>query len=324
MPPKVIVAGADAHQRRLARGYLGPLRHLRIAHRTLTRYTRAVQALQWWAFAAAVAVPGSWEELDAAVAQYMEHLWQEGEPLSLATDTCAGVQHFMGRKKFLPGSWDLLKTWRRRELPRRALPFPISVVLGLAGLALYQGRVEVCATLLTGFHCMLRSIEMCSFTPGDIALDGSFRGALSLGLTKGGQRRGAAEVVVIDDENVGAALAVACRGRDPRVAVCVGGPPALRAWMKDALVYLGLGHLDFRLYSIRRGGATFDFTESGRLDRTVFRGRWEAAATARIYITEGQAQLAQLAIEGGVATRLNDFARYLLWLPAEARKGHLE
>ena len=50
---------------------------------------------------------------------------------------------------------------------------------------------------------------------------------------------------------------------------------------------LGLGELGYKPYSLRRGGATEDFRQHGRLDRALLRGRWKGHTAARQYILEG-------------------------------------
>ena len=71
----------------------------------------------------------------------------------------------------------------------------------------------------------------------------------------------------------------------------------LHSWRKtfnDALEACQLGGHDFRPYSLRRGGATMYFGRRGSLDRLLVQGRWASSKTARIYINEGLAVLAEL------------------------------
>ena len=52
--------------------------------------------------------------------------------------------------------------------------------------------------------------------------------------------------------------------------------------------------MNLKPYSLCRGGATYDYASGGDLQRTLWRGRWSAPATGRIYIQEGAAMLAQM------------------------------
>ena len=55
-------------------------------------------------------------------------------------------------------------------------------------------------------------------------------------------------------------------------------------------------NIDYRPYSLRRGGATHYFTLHGRFDSILVLGRWQAAATARLYLNEGLATIAELSL----------------------------
>ena len=57
-------------------------------------------------------------------------------------------------------------------------------------------------------------------------------------------------------------------------------------WLMECLHYDAAVMLP---YCIRRGGATFDWSEYADAARLVFRGRWEHLKTARLYAVEGVA-----------------------------------
>ena len=155
-----ILERASRHDRREARATLGKLRHNRIAPKTLTRYTHAVAAFSTWLMAYVGHEANSAEELDAQVGWYIEHLWEEGESRSLAGDCISGIQHLLLTKRILPGSWSLVGTWCRLEMPARAPPIAWEVVLGMAGLAVSEGDFSMAVALLLGFHCFLRVGEL--------------------------------------------------------------------------------------------------------------------------------------------------------------------
>jgi hypothetical protein len=60
--------------------------------------------------------------------------------------------------------------------------------------------------------------------------------------------------------------------------------------------FFSLDYLHIQAYSLRRGGATHYFRSSGSLDRTILRGRWLSAKSARIYIEDDFAQLSAIAL----------------------------
>ncbi len=50
-----------------------------------------------------------------------------------------------------------------------------------------------------------------------------------------------------------------------------------------------LDQFDFNFYSLRRGGATYDFASHGSMERTLLKGRWESTRSARVYVNEARA-----------------------------------
>lgn len=96
-------------------------------------------------------------------------------------------------------------------------------------------------------------------------------------------------------------------------------------WRKsfaDILSAVGLDTFDFRPYSLRRGGATQHFQTFGRFDSLCVLGRWQAAATARIYVNEGLSVLAQITIPWSKFTK-NLRSQYILSLTKSLPKLEL-
>jgi len=67
----------------------------------------------------------------------------------------------------------------------------------------------------------------------------------------------------------------------------------------QCLSALGLSDFNFRPCSFRRGGEIHRFSKHGSLDRVIVLGRWQAQRTARVYINEGLAVMAEMAIPIG-------------------------
>ncbi len=83
-------------------------------------------------------------------------------------------------KRILPGSWSLLGTWQRLEVPSRAPPISELVLKGLAGYAWSCQRYDIACLLLTGFHAMLRAGEMLGITREAVAIHTETSGVLAL------------------------------------------------------------------------------------------------------------------------------------------------
>ena len=64
--------------------------------------------------------------------------------------------------------------------------------------------------------------------------------------------------------------------------------------------------------SLRRGGASWDFLQHGQIDRTLDRGRWQHAKTAKVYVQTAVAEAADLALSAQCEADLKYFAQYLL------------
>ena len=108
-------------------------------------------------------------------------------------------------------------------------------------------------------------------------------------VTKGGARRAQQEMVTIDD-------AILARWLQSIVQDLLPGDPLInmshvkfRSLFADLCHTLALTQMSFKPYSLRRGGATFDYRRFGNLDRTALRGRWACLRTARLYISDGLA-----------------------------------
>lgn len=141
---------------------------------------------------------------------------------------------------------------------------------------------------------MLRTGELLNLSKDDFSL--SVRTSvvvIALGLTKAGKRTGTAESVTFTHE-----LAVKVVRRWLQLASpnqrLVVSHAKWRTLFSTALFELKLTSFNFRPYSMRRGGATFYFGRHGSLDRVMVQGRWQAARTARMYLNESQAALAEM------------------------------
>lgn len=94
------------------------------------------------------------------------------------------------------------------------------------------------------------------------------------------------------------------------------------AWRKQfsaVLTAVGLTDFDFRLYSLRRGAATHYFQLYGNFDKLLMMGRWQAVATARIYINDGLSVLAEMSLPWNPYTK-NLRSQYLKSLTSSLPK----
>ena len=275
--PKRHLEGKTKEQRIETRKSLGTLKQLTVQPATRRRYDKALQRFFEYLEHEAIALPRHRYLMDTLIRDYVEHLWSTGEGRALAADTVAGLQDTQPQLRgHLQGTWRLLRTWNTSEIPNRAPPMPVEVLEAMVGHSLFHNRPLFALSLLLGFYGLLRTGEILGLTKKHLAIASRDTSVLvSLGMTKGGKRQGAAESVKV---------------------VLAEAPHAWRKTFVDTLESLGFTSLELRPYSLRRGGATFQFRQEGSFDRLMVHGRWQALRTTRLYINEGMSILAELAI----------------------------
>ena len=293
--PKRFLEAATPAERAIKRQRMGTLKELTVQPSTRQRYTKAIDQFLAFLKLNNLVLPRSRDQLDPLVCEYLEHLWATGQGRSLASDCVAGLQNHDAKiRGHLPGAWRLLKAWATNEIPNRPPPLPEHVVHAMCGWAIFHQRYSFAVSLLLGFYGMLRTGELLGVRRKDfVSNDKGRKILLSLGLTKAGKRAGAAESVVLGHDRVVKPL--------NRWMSLVSSPASLakspsqwRALFNAALQSLSIDSFGFRPYSLRRGGATWWFTKHHSLDQILLQGRWQAAKTARIYLNEGLAVLAEI------------------------------
>ena len=296
MPKKKhIIEGRTREDRIEQRKHLGSLQSLAVQPGTKKRYEAALKRFFDFLKFEGIILPKKKVALDDLVSEYIEHLGSSGEGRALASDTLASLQNFEPHLKgHLVNAWRLLKVWNQNEIPNRAPPIPESVLEALVGRALLHEDHRFALSLLLGFYGMLRSGEILGLRPQQVeAPSDNGPAIISLGMTKGAKRQGAAESVTITVQEVVRRLR---QWKSSTDLTLVGPAQAWRTKFSEYLVALGLEPFQFRPYSLRRGGATFWFGKHGSFDRLLIQGRWQAQKTARIYINSGLATLAEMNI----------------------------
>ena len=292
---KRFLEGNSPASRAKQRKTLGTLRQLTVQPSTRARYDKAVNLFLQFLKDNGLALPRVREHLDTMVCDYLEYLWSSGSGRALASDTLAGLQDFdVKLRGNMPGAWRLMKTWSQNEIPNRAPPLPEHVVHAMCGWAFFHNHLSFAVSLMIGFYGMLRTGEILGLRKSHFTVDPSGRKAvLSLGLTKGGKRAGAAESVVLGYDRC-----VNClkwwMSAVPSTTPLTNGPAEWRGLFNKAITALSLTDFQFRPYSLRRGGATWWFSRHQSLDKILIQGRWQAPKSARIYINEGLSVLSEM------------------------------
>ena len=295
--PKRHFEGRTADDRAKIRKTLGSLKSLTVQPITRARYDQAKTAFYGWLEAEGLSIPPTAFLLDGVVSDYLEFLWASGKGRTEGSNILAALQdaqpHLKGQLKT---SWRLMKTWVTHEIPNRAPPLTLDALHLLVGYALFKQWNLFALSLLLGFHGLLRTGELLAVEARHVTIAKAKGPAvISLGLTKGGKRHGAAESVTIHAEDV-------CRRlfqwkQLARPSASLTGPSHVwRKTFSQSISAVGLSTFDFRPYSLRRGGATNYFQIHGRFDALLVLGRWQSASTARIYVNEGLAVLSNITL----------------------------
>lgn len=245
--------------------------------------------------------------VDEVLADWIEEKYSEGEGVTTIADTLSGLRHFSPNLKGqLKRSWRLFQLWRRLERPRQAPPFPQAFIEALVARAIEEHQFGFGLCLALGFWGMLRTGEFLSITPRQL-MQGRKDLVVQLGLTKTGKRRQQDENIVITHKPTLILAEFFIKERkalgtmyDP---VYTSGNIEFRKQFRAALNFFHFG-TQFRPYSLRRGGATAHFRQSGLMEATLIKGRWATNQAARQYIQEGLSVLAKLSVSDTTAQLL--------------------
>ena len=75
--------------------------------------------------------------------------------MNIPADARSGLMHFIDALRGqLHGSQRQLRAWNKHELPMRADPLPIFLLLAMVGAALVPQLVRIAMSLLIGFHAL--------------------------------------------------------------------------------------------------------------------------------------------------------------------------
>ena len=294
MPKRHLEAHTQS-ERAKQRQRLGSLKDLTVQPATRVRYNNAVDHFLQFLNTNNLTLPKQRQHLDPLVCEFLEYLWSQGYGRARASDAVAGLQDQDPKLRgHLQGAWRMLKAWNLHEIPSRAPPLPEHVLHAMVGWAFFHQHFSFGVSLLLGYYAMLRTGELLGLKASHLLCDPKQSNVVvSLGLTKGGKRQGAAESCVVGYDMVVKFLKQWKLLASPTMSFSPT-PARWRALFNESLEALHLQDFLFRPYSLRRGGATWWFSRHQSLDKILVQGRWQAAKTARIYINEGLAVLAEL------------------------------
>ena len=283
-----IVAKHTKEERKIERKKIGKLKAQVIAKKTEERYEDCFTEFRRYHGLKLDFVMPSAQLFDDMVAEYVEWMWKQGEPKSMANYTLAAVQFFRPETKHhLPWSWKLVKVWNSLELPQRAMPLTTDLLMGFCGRA-FEWRQPIFAWLLiVGFTLFLRTGELMNLRVQDIVLS-TKTGVVYLPSTKGAKRHLLPlERVEISEAVTVIALRALLKHKAPGDYLWPQSRQAFMTLWHDLVASLHLQDCGFYPYSLRRGGASTAYRLGAMLDELVTKGRWAHVQTARLYLDTG-------------------------------------
>ena len=284
------------------------LRDSGITERTRKRYISALLPLM-----AIIETVKSIHDLDQVCEEWIEFQWHAGHTLGSIGDALCGLQFYWPETKgLLRSSWKLYKNWRRIEVPTRAPPISALVVQAFIALLLKQERVAAAFLIGLGFHAYLRTGELLSLQFRDLQL-GTNTGVVTIRGGKSGLRHNMDEAVALYDSfivQLGQLARLLPHYLYPTSPIWPHSAASFRKIFNECVETFQLTKLDYKPYSLRRGGATHDYMKQGVLEPILLRGRWHSLAVARLYLEDGLAQLPSLCLPESTQSVLRRHSRH--------------
>eukprot|EP00438_Fugacium_kawagutii_P015463 Skav202293 [mRNA] locus=scaffold3364:80637:81413:- [translate_table: standard] len=234
-------------------------------------------------------MPTTVERLDLEVSEYVNHLFQEGESISHAGWLLSGLKRFMPRlKKELATSQQYFVNWQRDHLPLRAVPMPWSVLKVLASAAWTARQFDIVLCLLLGFAFYLRTMEKLNLRSEDVAIRGS---DIFVTLEETKTSKQFKQSLVVRNLHLANILREGLAHLPSSGVIWHFSPGKFRDSFNFLLKHVDLSHMQFSLYSLRRGGAMYAYVSSRNIEDIAIRGRWKDIRTARIYLDDARAAM---------------------------------
>jgi integrase len=266
-----------------------------ITPKTRTAYQKALRRLLAWIQKQTGTFPETFEALDELVSEYLNEMYQEGESITYGGYVLSALKRFIPRAKpQLLLSQSYFRNWKKDHVPVRASPLSWHVVRALASAAFCIKRFDLCLCLLLGFIFFLRTSEIMHLKVSDVKIFDTCTIAINLGLTKTSKHN--EQSLHHRDERLSDIVKFCLHELVDQVYVFDQPVGLFRENFTSLCNFCFLQDCNFSPYSLRRGGATWYFLATGSFDLVIQRGRWLDVPTARVYISDSQANLIRLSL----------------------------
>jgi hypothetical protein len=218
-------------------------------------------------------------------------------------------------RKKLPRALRVLTAWGRQLSVVRAPPMGVLLLSAVVALARLQKCDSFACGCLLMFGCLLRPAEYFKLRVRDLNLkvhgfNLKLRDAQRLIIKLGFQTKSSVmqEHVTLESENAIRCLKETYENSPDDAKLWTLSEKCFREKFSELCAkFPEFDEISFRLYSLRRGGASYFFAKDQNLPHLCQRGRWKSERSARVYIRSGAAEQ----LDGQISQKSLVFLNYL-------------
>ena len=252
-------------------------------------------------------------EMDCAMTAFIAKEYSEGGAKSTcvnALSAIAMVTHDFSFRLALRS----LRGWGRVQPAVQRPPMPKEVMVVMVETFIMKADIHMAALVLLGFYGFLRISEPLAMKwedvspPSRLAMSGE-GGAIRLPKSKTGSNQS-----IRMSSRLFWRLMRQLRDQAGTIAPLTGDErifnmsyPKVADKLKATLVEIGVGHFKLTCHSMRHGGATSHFLETGDIGYIQAQGSWASMRSLRNYVQSGKSLLLALAIPREVKERARRF-----------------
>ena len=268
------------------------LKYVGIQNKTLERYEESTRRFFKWLKTNRLPMPNDLNKLDELAGDFVNVLYLDDRPMHWAVDFVCGIKRLYPKcSKVLHITSSYIKNWQRTTRRKRAIPLKKEIILALAAIAILKKKPRFGLILLLGFNGLLRADEMLQLTFGQISILKPDTLVITFEESKGAKRRNEVESVMIKEASIVPVVSRIKQGCEDEMRVYEGTYKEFSGDLTALAAQIGLKNDRLTTHGIRRGGATWFFSETASYDRTQEQGRWECSKTAKTYINGAMAEM---------------------------------
>eukprot|EP00971_Amphidinium_carterae_P103364 2046385-Amphidinium_carterae.1 len=256
----------------------------------------------------------AWNALDVALLAFVQHLHNQGSPISYGTWALAAVQyHYPSAATHIPRAWLGQRQWSRLEPLRMRPPMPARLALALAVTAWVNDWRRSALALLLAFQALLRPAEVAALRRQHIVLPEDLAGSeqslvICVTQSKTTHRAARLQSVMINDPTVVALAGCLLREDSASAPLIRGGLRELHKKFDHLRASLDLSSSPFTLSTLRGGGAVWHIQQSQSIAMLQWRGRWSSERSVQHYLQLGLAATALASLSPSTRAKVEALA----------------